>query len=255
MTATRWFPPSAATGTETVQLVCLPHAGAAASAYLEWTPLRDKGIEVVPVQLAGRGARFPEPASSSATEIVGQLADPLLDRVDRPFALFGHSMGALLAYELAHALADRGRPPAHLFVSGYVPPHLPPHSGDLVVHALPDDELVEHVTSLAGTDAEVLGHPELLAVLLPVLRADFAVCETYRPVERPPLRVPVTALGGVDDPDLGEGVLEGWAVVTEAAFTAKSFPGGHFYLQERVRDVLDVIARTLTGPAAETGPR
>ena len=241
----RWFPPAAPGVSADVTLFCLPHAGAGASAYRSWTPLVRHGIEIVPVQLAGREARFADPALSSGTEIVDQLVEPLIERAAGSFALFGHSMGALLGYELAATLTDRHRPPSHLFVSGLNAPHVLHPGSEPTVHLLPDDELAGHIGRLQGTAAEVLASPELLRLVLPAIRADYAVCETYVHCPRPPLSVPFTVLSGVDDPATDPASLHRWNELTTAPSAFREFPGDHFYLHARLDTVLDLVVQTL----------
>lgn len=239
--ASRWFPPKATVPDATTHLFCLPHAGAGAATYRHWQTAIGTDVEVVPVELPGRGARFSEPLVTSATENVTALAGPLLERASKPFALFGHSMGALLAYELAHELVRLGRPPVHLVVSGYAAPQLPPRPDSGKVHTLTDDQLVQHLKALQGTAGEVLDHPELLELLLPVIRADYQLCETHRFTERAPLPVPVTVLGGTEDPNGDDASLRGWEELTAAGFRVATFSGGHFFLHEHHDQVIDIV--------------
>jgi medium-chain acyl-[acyl-carrier-protein] hydrolase len=153
---------------------------------------------------------------------------PWLD--DLPFAFFGHSMGAAVAYEAARRCAADGRPPRHLFVSGRRAPQLP--ADWPVTYDLPDAEFVEYLRSLNGTPAEVFDHPELLELMLPLLRADFSVVETYRYLPGPALDCPVTAFGGAGDVEVGRAEVEAWAAQTTAAFAARVVPGDHFFLND-----------------------
>jgi surfactin synthase thioesterase subunit len=242
----RWFPRFADSPAVLARLYCLPHAGAGATTYQPWPSRLPAAVAAVPVQLAGREARFSEPAARSAAEVVAALTEPMLEHfhdLDGGFALFGHSMGALLSYELAHELTRRGRPPAHLFVSGYAAPHLPPR--DDAVHLLPDAELCAHIAELAGTPAGVLEVPELMRAMLPTVRADFEICEAYRHVDRPPLPIPITALGGTEDPGASPRELEAWQELTEKDFTLHCFSGGHFYLLDHSEAVIDLVAARL----------
>jgi medium-chain acyl-[acyl-carrier-protein] hydrolase len=250
-----WFPPCRA-GSQAapllrpgaIRLFCLPHAGAGASAYRDWPHLLAPDVEVVPIQLPGRESRHRELPRRSVFDLTAELADPLADRAGSDFALFGHSMGALLAYELARALAARGMPPRHLFVSGLGAPHLPPVRPD--AYLLPDDELVALLSELEGTSPAVLAQPELLQLLLPVLRADFEVCGTYRHPDRSPLHVPITALGGEGDRGVGTKEIRAWQELTSAAFRAELFPAGHFYLHSMRDELLQVLVARLSDPAA-----
>jgi surfactin synthase thioesterase subunit len=245
-TESPWFPAEAMNGTPELLLFCLHHAGAGASAYRNWQKLIGRRIEVVPVQLPGREGRFTEPAERSITRLAERLQEPLLQRAGgTPFALFGHSMGAVLAYELSHRLTRAGRPPAHLAVSAYAPPHIrvPTH-----VHTLSDQEFLDYVAGLEGTVPAVLESPELLELLLPVLRVDFAACDSYAYVERGRLGVPLTAFGGDSDPGVSVPMLERWAELTSGPVGIEVFPGGHFYLLDQLEAVLDVLTGKLGIP-------
>ena len=225
-----------------MRLYCLPHAGAGAAAYREWPDRLAPAVEVVPVRLPGRETRAREPLARSVAELVAD-AESQVD-TGGPFALFGHSMGALVAYELTHTLCAAGRPPDHLFVSGQQAAHRRAPGDD--VHALPDEDLVDHVAELSGTPREILAYPGMIDYLLPVLRADFAVCETYVHTPRPPFDVPITALGGRDDDVLAGESLDAWRELTTAPAAARSFPGGHFYLHDHLDDVIATVRTALT---------
>jgi len=233
------------------QLICLPHAGAGASAYLGWQPKLEPRVEVLPARLPGREARFAEPPVRSVGELVDGMLGAVLERVRGPIAIFGHSMGALIAYELAHALAAQGEVPVHLFVSGYAAPHLPLTGPAL--HSLPDQDFLDHISTLQGTSSEVLEHPELMQLLGGVLKADYELCETYRHQGRAPIPVPITALGGADDPDTRGERLTRWAELSTAPCTARWFSGGHFYLHNQVDELMSVITETLLGSRSTTG--
>jgi medium-chain acyl-[acyl-carrier-protein] hydrolase len=225
-----------------LRLFCLPHAGGGASAFRAWADALPPEVDVCPVQLPGRENRVAEPAFDRAPPLVEALADALEPLLALPFALFGHSNGALVGFELARTLRMRGRPgPAHLFASGRRAPHLP--SGRPPTHHLPDAEFLADLQELGGIPPQILEHRELLEVLLPTLRADVAIHETYEFGEQPPLACPITAYGGLADPKVSREQLQAWDRHTAASFVMRLFPGGHFYLQEERAAVL----RTLSG--------
>jgi medium-chain acyl-[acyl-carrier-protein] hydrolase len=184
--------------------------------------------------------------------LIAALAPALAMHADQPFALFGHSMGGLVAFEVAHALVAQGIIPTHLFVSGCSTPEL--RAWDEPVYSLPDDQLIMQLRSLAGTPMPVLDNPMLLELLLPIIRADYAVFETYRYQPRPPLPVPITCLAGMQDPLVAQEHLPLWEAHTTSPSVIHRFPGGHFFLQDAVDDVLAIIARHLAVVGSEAVP-
>lgn len=256
MAGSPWFPYPAPNGAGT-ELFCLPPAGGGASGFRHWQAAVGPDVAVHPVQLPGREARLREPAITDAAEIADRLTEPLLARAGTRFVLFGHSMGALLAFELAHRLAELGRPPAHLVVSAHVPPHLlhlrePFPPADLMT----DPYLRDYLARTAGAPAELLDLPELMELVLPVLHADLTLCAGYRVRSRSALTVPITAFGGDADPIARPDVLACWAGHTTAGFTARTFPGGHGYLHDDPAAVATAVVSaavdTRTGAAARS---
>jgi len=233
-----------------VRLFCFPYAGGAASVYRPWIERLSPDVHVHPVQLPGRETRMREQAFDRIESLTASLADALVPHLDRPFALFGHSMGALIAFELARELRRRQAPaPVRLLVSGHRAPQIP--RTRTTRYDLPEPELVAELRHLGGTPPEVLAHPELMQLVLPLLRADFAVVETYTHREAPPLDCPITAFGGVDDRDANEPLMDAWRAQTRGAFALHMFPGGHFFLKDTTSAVLDLVSRDLR----QTPPR
>lgn len=227
-----------------VRLFCFPYAGGGASFYRPWIACLAPDVHVHPVQLPGRETRMREDSHDRLEPLVAALADALRPHLDRPFALFGHSMGALIAFELTRELVRRQAPaPVRLLVSGFRAPQLP--RGAVTRHDLPEPALVAELGRLGGTPPEVLAHPELMELMLPLLRADFAVVETYAHREAPPLECPISAFGGVDDEDAGEAQMDAWRAQTRGAFALHMFPGGHFFLKDATDAVIALIAREL----------
>jgi medium-chain acyl-[acyl-carrier-protein] hydrolase len=227
-----------------LRLFCLAHAGGGASAFRGWPEALPADVEVCPVQLPGRENRIGEPAFNRAEPLVEALADAVDDYLDRPFAFLGHSNGALLSFELARTLRARGRPgPAHLFASGRRAPDLPADTEP--IHMLPEAEFLAELQELGGLPPQLLEHRELLELLVPVLRADVGVHETYEFREQAPLACPITAYGGLTDPKVSRAQAEAWARHTAGPFTLRMFPGGHFYLQEDRAATLHVLATDL----------
>ncbi|OKI02270.1 hypothetical protein A6A06_14530 [Streptomyces sp. CB02923] len=249
-----WFAtPSGDRAAGDVTLFCLPHAGAGPVAFREWGALLGPRIDVVPVQYPGRPPRLAEPPETSLKRLAQRLAGPVAERAGQgPYALFGHSMGALVAYEVACLLTRLGHPPLRLLVSGQTAPHL---YRPTRVHELSDAGLVDHITRLQGTPEDVLANPSLLEMLLPVLRADFALCETYAYEETSPLTADVTVLGGTDDPGVEPGLLDRWGELTDGACDVRTVPGGHFALFDQLPVVLDLIESGVRPTAADRPER
>ena len=225
-----------------LRLFCFPYAGGSAQVYREWGGLLPT-VEVCPVQIPGRGARMFEGCHKSLPLLVETLARDLLPHFDRPFAFFGHSMGALVGFELARLLRrEHGLSPSHLFVSGRRAPQLPAEERRL--HALPEPEFMEELRLLNGTPREALEHPELMALMAPILRADFQVCETYEYAPARPLDCSVTAFGGLQDRVTRE-QLQGWAEQTGGRFLLRMFPGDHFFINESRPLLLQTLVRGL----------
>jgi medium-chain acyl-[acyl-carrier-protein] hydrolase len=175
-------------------------------------------------------------------EFTAETLQPLLEG---SFAFFGHSMGAIISFELAHLLRhEHKRGPAHLFLSGRPAPHLikeePP------TYDLPEAEFIEELKRMQGTSSEILEHPELMALLSPILRADLEVCQTYEYQPRPPLDCPITAFGGLQDEDISREQVEGWRDYTTSSFAMRMFPGNHFFLHRSAPVLLRMIAQDLT---------
>ena len=224
---------------------CFSHAGVGASVFRQWVSGLAPEVELCAIQLPGREGRFKEPAIASVPGIVDELVPALLPLLDRPCAFFGHSMGAVLASEVARALAARGETlPRQLFVSARRPPHVPDPLTPL--HVLADGEFVAEINRrYGGIPAEVLADGELLALLLPTLRADITALETHRPPQRPPLPCPIVAFGGTDDRLTPREHLDAWRGETSSTFRVRVFPGDHFYLTARRAELLADVSATL----------
>jgi medium-chain acyl-[acyl-carrier-protein] hydrolase len=225
----RWIAKQPSRRAARLRLFCLPYAGGGARIYRGWADALPGDVEVCAVLLPGRDQRHGEKPIPHIGAAVEALSTALREHLDLPFAVFGHSMGAVLAYEVSRRLAVlSGQEPAHLFVSGHRAPKLPRRRRSL--HYLPDGEFVSGVRALNGTPAEVFEHPELVELLLPMLRADFELVETYAELPGPRLSCPVTALGGRDDADVPREDIEAWRSVTSGPFEAMLLDGGHFYV-------------------------
>ena len=227
-----------------VRLFCFPYAGGAATIYRTWQSALPSGVEVVPVQLPGRGRRLNESAYTSADELVRAAASALLPYFDMPFVLFGHSMGATVSFELAcHLRRERGLLPQQLLVSGRRAPHVP--GTNPYTYNLPEPEFIKALRDLNGTPKEVTEQPELMALMLPLLRADFALSETYKYREVAPLECPLSVYGGTRDADVTRAQLEAWRELTTGPFSLRLFPGDHFFLTSSESLLLTAVAQEL----------
>jgi len=233
----------------TRRLICFPHAGAGASAYAEWAALLPDDVELVAVQLPGRQDRIAEDPFTEVGPLIGVLSHALRPVLDLPFAFFGHSGGATLAFELARTLRARGLPePGHLFLSGRSAPGADSRVEQL--HQLSDAEFCAAIVALGGFDEEILEDDDILETMLYTLRADFTLWEQHRLEPGAPLDCPVTVLCGDADPRAPLAEVEGWSTQTTAEFAVETFPGGHFYFLDDPAAVVGAVARHLLVPAA-----
>jgi medium-chain acyl-[acyl-carrier-protein] hydrolase len=227
-----------------MRLFCFPYAGGSAAIYRRWHEEFPPDVEVCAIQLPGRGGRLQETLQTSLGPLVEKLAPAIVDYLDKPFAFFGHSMGALIGFELARRLrAAQDVRPAHLFISGRSAPQLENRTAP--IHDLPEAELLEKLRELNGTPREVLENPELMRLMLPMLRADFSLCETYAYSRQRPLECPITAFGGWHDREVSRESLSKWSEQTEAAFVLRMLPGDHFFLNAYRPLLVETISREL----------
>jgi medium-chain acyl-[acyl-carrier-protein] hydrolase len=228
-----------------LRLFCLPFAGGGAAPYRLWSRHLPPAIECCPILLPGREERLAEPP----VRRLGTMLDAVLDAIaahldDMPYAVFGHSFGAVAGFELVRLIRRRGLPmPCHLFVSGRRATFLP--GSGTTLHDKPDAALIERMRVLGGTPQAVLDSPELMALLLPAMRADFEMLETHRHAPEAPLPLPLTALGGTDDPGVPEPELAAWRSEAGAGFDMRLFPGGHFFLLAEREAVCRLVADSL----------
>lgn len=228
-----------------VRLFCLSYAGGGASLFRTWADDLPANIEVCAIQLPGREGRLFERPIASMAPLVDALVSTLDPLLDGPFALFGHSMGALVSFELAHALRQQaGLSPMHLMVSGHAAPHL--RATPALDYRLPRNEMVGALRRLDGTPPEVLDNAELMDLMLPAIRGDFAVCGTYAYQHEAPLQSPITAFGGRADPLVSVADLGAWRTQTTGPFALRMFPGGHFFVREQQTAVVGAIEQALS---------
>lgn len=227
-----------------LRMFCFPYAGGGASIYRGWGASLPADVEVCPVQIPGRESRLREPAYTHSEPLIEALVEVLPRWFDLPFVFFGHSMGAMIGFELARELRRRGGAlPLHLFVSGRRAPQIPVREEP--IHELPEPEFIEKLRELNGTPEEVLQHAELMRLLLPILRADFGINETYTYREEEPFDFGISAFGGLGDEDVSRDDLDAWHQQTRGRFRLRMLPGDHFFLHG-ARDVIaEAVARDL----------
>jgi pyochelin biosynthetic protein PchC len=217
-------------------LLLLPFAGGAAHSFYPWVPHLPVSLTILAADYPGRGTRIGQPPSGSPAHLAAGLAREALDRVRGPVAVLGHSLGALLGFEVAWQLQEAGRDLTGFVASASAPPQLQPVPPAL--HELSDENLLGVLHARGDLPTEVIAEPQLVGLLLPVLRADLAAGHAYRygPVERK-LHCPVTALGGTADPAVPVPTLRSWQAIAGSTFRAELFAGGHFYFRDRLPEV------------------
>jgi medium-chain acyl-[acyl-carrier-protein] hydrolase len=234
-----------------LRLYCFPHAGGAPSVFFGWPELLAPAVEVIWIQQPGRGSRFVEKphtqVNAISAEIAAEIAAENSGSNPIPFAFYGHSLGALVAFEVARQLRRQSLPqPVHLLVGAARGPHLErilPPLGHLT-----DDQFIQEMQNrYSGIPEAVLEHPELLKLFLPVLRADFAAFESYLYAEEPPLGCPVSAFSGKNDPMVTRESMEAWSRHTNDVFTLHTLVGDHFFVTSERATLVELIRQSLIG--------
>ncbi len=229
------------------RLFCFPHVGASAMIYRTWGSSLPEDIELIAVELPGRGRRFGESAFHSMSDLIPAMSEGLQSLLDKPFFLFGHSMGALIAYEWTFFLEQKNQKlPEAIFLSAFGAPHLPARPRK-VLHRLSDEDFLEELRRLKGTPPEVLQHQELMQLLLPMIRADLEIVENYQYASLPRrVSSPLYALGASQDEEVELPRLEAWKDLTSSEFKMKLFEGDHFYIQNSRLQVLEYLTQEIS---------
>lgn len=227
---------------DAIRLVCFPHAGGSANYYLSLSESLAPAIEVLAVQYPGRQDRYQERCVDNVPDLADLIFAALKSCNDPPFAFFGHSLGAILAFEVARRFQRLGQAPARLFVSGRAAPTR--YRNDWI-HRRDDTGVVAELHRIGGTDRALLNDPELLKLVLPTIRSDYKALETYVFTPAPPLNCSITALIGTSDPKVTADEAAAWADQCAGEFELCTFPGGHFYLNGRQSEVVDAITGSL----------
>lgn len=245
-----WFFKSPSRHAVRARLVCFPYAGGSGQIFRDWPKTLGPEVEVVGIQLPGRGARMHEAPLQDLGEIVRHICDALATLPELPFAFFGHSNGALISFEVARELIRRGRPlPQHMIISAKRAPQLA-RLGPMTFH-LPHDKFVDVLRDYEGTPRDILDEPELLALILPSVRCDFAISELYRFDPLPQLDLDFTLLGSQNDKFVPYHDLLPWAAVTTGKVNAHVIGGGHFFMHSHATDVLSHVGEVVHGLYAE----
>jgi medium-chain acyl-[acyl-carrier-protein] hydrolase len=229
-----------------LRLLCFPYAGAGASTFRNWADLLPSEVDVIAVQPPGREGRFREQLPTNLREMAVSLVDALAPHLDLPLATFGHSLGTLLSYETALELRRRSMPlPSHMIMSGRGAPHQHVESYRKNYRLLPRAIFIEELRNMQGTPEEVLDSDELMTILLPILRADFALNATYDVGNDLPLSCRMTVYGGLNDIDTSEAQLQEWRRYTTGGFTHRMFEDGHFFVNSMQSQVLHWLVHDL----------
>ncbi len=227
-----------------LRLFCFPYAGGSATVYRSWSADLPADIEVYSLQIPRREGRPWEPLFNRLEPLIQVLAQMLRPYLNGPYAFFGHSVGALISYELVRTLVRQHNPaPVHLFVSGRSAPQI--QSACRLLHQLSDAELMQEIQRLNGTPGEVLNNAEVMALFLPALRADIAINETYVYTPGRPLACPISAFGGMQDSMVSRESLTAWRDQTCGLFSLRMFPGDHFFLHSRQGALLHALSGDL----------
>lgn len=231
---------------ERIKLFCLPYAGGSATIFKKWNQNLNKQIELIPLELAGRGARIQEPFYETVFDSVNDIYNKICDRInDSPYAFYGHSMGSVILYELCHLIMEKGsKEPIHVFVSGRNPPHINMDKEKL--HRLPNENFKERILDLGGTPKTLFDNKELSKIFVPILKADYKMIEEYEYIERNRIfKCGITVFNGKADTDIVYGNLLEWKKYTMSSCRIFEFEGGHFFINNYSKEITDIINQTL----------
>ena len=241
-----WLPCLKACANPRLRLICFPYAGAGPSAFRTWSSALPEAVELRVLQLPGRSFRYKEPPLCQMQSLVDSVHSLVHGLEDRPLALFGHSFGAIVAFEVARRIHRLGPDtiPAHLFVSGHVAPQIPNPNTQL--HHLPDAEFLSELRALNGIPSAMLESQELVQFVLPGLRGDFLLLESYQYRDDTPLSCPITSFQGSNDPRTSGPGISAWKAQTKGRFSCRTLPGDHFFIDTARDQLLAVMMQDLT---------
>lgn len=222
-----------------ITLFCFPYAGGSASIYYSWRKYINDCIELVPVELAGKGKRFNEQVYDNIEDVVDDVYGIVKEKINGPYALLGHSMGSVVAYELAHRIKNsRLTNPNYLFVSGRKPPHI--KDEEKIRHLLPDDEFKKEIIDMGGTPKDVFENKELEDLFLPIIRNDFKLVENYKYIKKPPLDIETIVFYG-DEEEIDDDEAKQWNIHTNKECSVFKMKGDHFFINDSAKEVVSII--------------
>lgn len=227
-----------------IKLFCFPHLGGSAAIYYQWRSLFPTSIEICPVELAGRGERNEEPFYQNFQELVSDVSEQIIHTSSEAYALFGHSMGTLIAYETTYYLMNRGiDPPIHIFFSGRNTPDI---KNDMFINCMNDETFIEKLNQLGGIPSAIFDYPELVDMVLPVLKADYRVMNTYGfTLQKQKIKSNITVVAGDNDLSITYEDMRKWRLITEGDCSMHFIPGGHFYMENNLNALVGLIKTTL----------
>lgn len=227
------------------RLFFFPYAGGAPTVFTKWCADLPRHIEGIAVHYPGRGSRFNEPVINDMPRMVADLVQNIQPLLDKPFAFFGHSMGGLIAFELTrHLRTQHLQTLRQIFISACGAPQL--QDPNQKIHQLPDDEFMNELDKLNGIPAE-LKNPEVMSLLLPIVRSDFQLVENYEYQPAEPFDFPIFTFGALDDPRVNRERIEAWSNHTQVKFESHFFPGGHFFINEAREHILNLVIKEIAG--------
>lgn len=227
-----------------LRLFCFPYAGGGASIFRTWSNSLPHYVELFGIQLPGREDRIKETPFTDISLLVQTLIPILYPYLSIPFTFFGHSMGALISFELTHRLrTEQGPIPIHLFISGRRAPQIPDCYS--LIYKLAEQEFLQEVRDLNGTPNQILENSELMKLFLPILRADFSICGTYTYTNKTPLDCSISAFGGIEDSRETYNLLKSWSAQTHSSFSLQMLPGDHFFLSTSRQQLLEILFHQL----------
>jgi medium-chain acyl-[acyl-carrier-protein] hydrolase len=242
----RWWTRTAPEGETRLRMFLFPFAGGAAGVFHGWGAKLPQGTATAALQMPGRENRLREPPVRSMAEAVDRIVENIQPLLDVPACFFGYSLGGLMAFETARALRRKNLPqPLFLFTAATTAPQCD-HSRQPPIHLLPDADLIEEIRRVGGTPEFVLRNPEIMGLIMPMIRADFEILETYRCAAEAPLPMPLVAYGGLQDGEVAPDLLAEWSSQTASSFRMKFFPGDHFFLRSAADELLADVAGELT---------